>query len=168
MRVTIFKGTTDDRIEIRRHDGSVAATRFPKKGPVPHDAVHWIVEETLGFANGFWGMIAGGLHPEDVQEIAKAAGHASAGRANVPDASIIQLLQAERLVECFEAALWSGGSDAAAIRHMGEAGCATSHVSFPDVTDTQIEQAMARVLALHEDWAPAPVGYALSFDWPRP
>ena len=47
MRVTIFKGQTDDRIEVRRDDGSVAESRFPKKGPVPHDAVHWIVEETL-------------------------------------------------------------------------------------------------------------------------
>ncbi|RJT25036.1 hypothetical protein D5I55_06165 [Chakrabartia godavariana] len=163
MRVTIFKGAVEDRIVIRRADGSVAETRFPKKGPVPHDAVHWIVEETLGLRDGFWGMIAGGRHPEEVQDLAKAAGHASAGRAGVPDASIVQLLQAERLVECFEAALWSGGSDAAAIRHMGEAGCATSHVAFPDVTDAQLEDAMLQVLALHEDWAPAPVGHAISF-----
>lgn len=166
MRVTIFKGETDDRIEIRRNDGSMAETRFPKKGHVPHDAVHLIVEETLGLPNGFWGMVASGHHPEDVQEIAKAAGHASAGRAEVPDASIVQLLQAERLVECFEAALWSGGADAAAIRHMGEAGCATSHVAFPDVGDAHLEDAMLKVLALHEVWTPAPVGHAMSFDWP--
>lgn len=165
MRVTIFKGEADDRIEIRRADGSVAETRFPKKGPVPHDAVHWIVEETLGLPNGFWGMIASGRHQGDVQEIAKAAGHASAGRADVPDASIVQLLQAERLVECFEAALWSGGADAAAIRHMGEAGCATSHVTFPDVTDAQLEDVMLKVLALHEAWMPAPIGQAMTFDW---
>lgn len=166
MRVTIFKGQADDRIEIRRADGSVAETRFPKKGPVPHDAVHWIVEETLGLRAGFWGMIAAGKHPEDVQQIAKAAGHASAGRAGVPDASIVELLQAERLVECFEAALWSGGADAAQIRHMGEAGCATSHVAFPDVTDATLEEVMLQVIALHEDWSPAPVGHSMTFGWP--
>ena len=165
MRVTIFKGEADDRIEIRRADGSVADTRFPKKGPVPHDAVHWIVEETLGLRGGFWGMIAAGKHPEDVQDIAKAAGHASASRASVPDASIVELLQAERLVECFEAGLWSGGADAAAIRHLGEAGCAASHVCFPDVTDAQLEDVMLQVLALHEVWTPAPVGHALTFEW---
>ena len=165
MRVTIFKGQTDDRIEIRRVDGSMAETRFPKKGPVPHDGIHWILEETLGLSNGFWGMIASGHHPKEVQDIAKAAGHASVGRASAPEASIVELLQAERLVECFEAALWSGGSDAASIRHMGEAGCATSHVAFPDVTDAKLEEVMSMVLALHEDWTPAPVGHAMSFDW---
>ncbi len=166
MRVTIVKGSVDDRIEIRLADGSTADTRFPKKGPVPHDAVHWIVEETLGLPDGFWGKIAGGLHPDEVQEMAKAAGHASAARASLPDATIIQLLQAERLVECFEAALWSGGSDAASVRHMGEAGCATSHVDFPAVTDAQIDAAMARVLAMQAEWSPAPVGHSMSFDWP--
>ncbi len=165
MRVTIFKGEVDDRIEIRRADGSAAETRFPKKGPVPHDGVHWIVEETLGLRDGFWGMIAAGKHPEEVQDMAKAAGHASAGRASVPDASIIQLLQAERLVECFEAALWSGGADAASIRHMGEAGCATSHVPFPDLADSQLEDVMLNVLALHENWLPAPLGHVISFEW---
>lgn len=166
MRVTIVKGPVDDRIEIRRADGTEAETRFPKKGPVPHDAVHWIVEETLAIADGFWGMVAGGMHPEQIQEMAKAAGHASAARVNVPDAAIIQLLQAERLVECFEAALWSGGSDAASIRNIASMSCATSHVPFPDVTDAQIEAAMARVLALHASWSPAPVGHSLSFNWP--
>ena len=164
--MTIVKGSVDDRIEIRLADGSTADTRFPKKGPVPHDAVHWIVEETLGLPDGFWGKIAGGLHPDEVQEMAKAAGHASAARASLPDATIIQLLQAERLVECFEAALWSGGSDAASVRHMGEAGCATSHVDFPAVTDAQIDAAMARVLAMQAEWSPAPVGHSMSFDWP--
>jgi len=165
MRVTIVKGSVDDHIEIRRADGSAAETRFPKKGPVPHDAVHWIVEETLALPDGFWGKIADGLHPDQVQDMAKAAGHASAARATVPDADIVQLLQAERLVECFEAALWSGGSDAASVRHMGEAGCATSHVDFPAVTDAQIDLAMTRVLALHADWSSAPVGHSMSFDW---
>jgi len=165
MRVTIVKGSVDDHIEIRRADGSAAETRFPKKGPVPHDAVHWIVEETLALPDGFWGKIADGLHPDEVQEMAKAAGHASAARATVPDADIVQLLQAERLVECFEAALWSGGSDAASVRHMGEAGCATSHVDFPAVTDAQIDGAMTRVLALHADWSSSPVGHSMSFDW---
>ena len=165
MRVTIVKGSVDDRVEIRRVDGSAAETRFPKKGPVPHDAVHWIVEETLAWTDGFWGKIAGGLHPDQVQDIAKAAGHASAARATLPDADIVQLLQAERLVECFEAALWSGGSDAASVRHMGEAGCAASHVDFPAITDAQIDAAMARVLAMHAEWSPAPVGHSLSFDW---
>ncbi len=165
MRVTIVKGIGDDRIDIARPDGTAAHTRFPKKGPVPHDAVHYIVEEALGLKRGFWGMIAGGLHPEDVQEIAKAAGHASAKRADIPDASIVELLQAERLVECFEAALWSGDCDASSLREVARAGCTASHVPLPEMSDAMILAIADRVSALSDAWVPAPVDHCWSFEW---
>jgi hypothetical protein len=77
MLVTIMKGQSDDKITICRADGTTAAAQFPKKGPVPHDAVHLIVEEVLGLAHGFWGMIAAGHDLEDMQDaLASAAiGH---------------------------------------------------------------------------------------------
>ena len=78
MQIRITKGRTDDHIAIRRDDGSEVATRFPKKGPIPHDAVHLAVEGTLGLRDGFWDMIASGHHPEAIADMAKAAGHASA------------------------------------------------------------------------------------------
>ncbi|MEJ2410561.1 MAG: hypothetical protein P8Y48_14945 [Novosphingobium sp.] len=40
--------------------------------------------------------------------ITKACGHASASRAQVPDPAIVELPQAERPVECFEADFWAG------------------------------------------------------------
>lgn len=165
MDVTITKGMADDQIVIVRADGSKAETRFPKKGPVPHDAVHFIVEETLGLTHGFWGMIASGISPDEVQELAKAAGHASAKRADVPDASIVMLLQAERIVESVEAALWSGGTDVDGTRHLAESGCAASYVPVPDLDDGRVAAMLARARALLADWGPAPVGHQLQFRW---
>ena len=77
MLVTIIKGQSDDKITICRADGTTAAAQFPKKGPVPHDAVHLIVEEVLGLAPGVWGMIAAGHDPEDMRDdwASAALGH---------------------------------------------------------------------------------------------
>ena len=89
MQITITKGERSDRIDIQRCASDRVSTTFPHKGPVPHDAVHFYVEDELRISDGFWGMVAGGRHPEEIQEIAKAAGHASAKRASVPDVSIV-------------------------------------------------------------------------------
>jgi len=166
MEITLTKGQRDDCIAVRRLDGSEAVTRFPKKGPVPHDAVHWFVERGLGLEMGFWGLVAAGHHPEDLVELAKAGGHASAKRAAVPDAGIVQLLQAERLVECFEADLWSGHGDDEALLETASAGCGASHVPMPDCppeTVSRIRDALAEFACA---WMDADVGHVARLVWP--
>ncbi|WP_305016849.1 isocitrate lyase/phosphoenolpyruvate mutase family protein [Mycobacterium tuberculosis] len=41
-------------------------TTFPKKGFIPHDAVHVFVERELGLKDAFWGMVKAGRHPEEI------------------------------------------------------------------------------------------------------
>ncbi len=166
MIVTIIKQRDDDRIVIERPAKPPIETRFPKKGPVPHDAVHMIVERALGLRQGFWGMIADGVDPDEVQDIAKAAGHASAKRAQPPEPGIVELLQAERVVECFEAALWDGGADPATLRDIARVACESSFVPLPPLDDAIVDTVMAQVLDLHRTWTPAPVGHSLRYDWP--
>lgn len=163
--VTIIKQRDDDRIVIERPAHPPVETRFPKKGPVPHDAVHMIVERALGLRHGFWGMIASGTDPDEVQEIAKEAGHASAKRASLPEPRIVELLQAERLVECFEAALWDGGADPATLRDIARVACESSYVPMPALDDAAVDGIMAQVLDLHRDWTPAPIGHSIRYDW---
>ena len=165
MRIEITKGHRDDAIRIIRADGSMAATRFPKKGPVPHDAVHYFVERGLGLDDAFWGKIAAGAHPEELAALAKAAGHASASRAGDPDASIVELLQAERLVEGFEAELWSGGDNDDALLAMVEAGCAASHVPLPVFDRSALGAARTALHAFAAEWVAAPVGHVVRLDW---
>ena len=152
MRATIVHTPRECRIAIERADGSRADTSIPHKGPFPHDAMHYAVERELGLARGFWGLVADGHHPDDLAAMAKAAGHASASRAGVPEAHIVELLQAERLVECFEADLWGGPSDGETLRSVYDAACASSHVPCLPLDDLCIAAIRASVARLSAEW----------------
>jgi hypothetical protein len=166
MRITITKGERKDRIEAARADGSRVETRFPHKGPIPHDAVHFHVESTLQLGDAFWGMVAAGRHPEEVADIAKAGGHASAKRATEADDSIVGLVQAERVVECFEADLWSGGTTSPeTIRDAIAAGCAQSLVPTIDVSDEAVAAIQSSLKDLVVRWPAAAPGEKLVLDW---
>lgn len=161
MNVVISKGESRDRIGIVRADGSRAETSFAKKGPFPHDAVHYAVERHLGLAHGFWGMVATGRHPEEISGLAKAAGHASAARAGIPEAHIVELVQAERLVECFEAEMWGGPSDPETFRSVALAACAQSNVPLPDLDAGRVAAIRAELHALARQWE----GGRIDFSW---
>ncbi len=161
MRATIVHTPRECRIVFERADGSRADTSIPHKGPFPHDAMHYAVEREMGLAQGFWGLVAGGRHPDELAAMAKAAGHASASRAGVPQAHIVELLQAERLVECFEADLWGGPSDGDTLRSVYAAACASSHVPCLPLGDPCIAAIRAEVARLSAAWQ----GGRLELDW---
>lgn len=165
MRIEITKGQRGDRIAVSRSDGSRAETVVPHKGPVPHDAVHWFVERELRLARGFWGMVAAGYHPDDLVEVAKAGGHASAKRAAVPAAEIVELLQAERLVECFEADLWGGGGAAEDLIALAETACGYSAVPLPKLDAAGVERIRKGISAFAGEWTGAAQGHVAVLDW---
>ena len=165
MKIEIIKRANHDDIRITRDDESLAHTTFPKKGFFPHDAVHVVVEEELGLNNAFWGMIAKGNDPEDIQELAKQAGHASAKRAREPDALIIELLQAERIVECFEAEMWGAPADLETLQGVIDAACESSFVPTIKLSAETVSTIRKRLSDLSNDWTPAPTGKTISFEW---
>lgn len=166
MEITITKGAAEDRIAIDHGNGCRMETSFPKKGFIPHDAVHLFVEAELGLKQGFWGMVAAGRHPEEIAGIAKAAGHASASRNRVPDVNIVELLQAERIVECFEADQWSGSTGPIEdLLAMAEVACAASHVAMPAIDHGQVESIRTAIIAFAKDWMAAPIGQTASLTW---
>jgi hypothetical protein len=161
MDVTIIKGSSEDGISMIRADGSRAETKFAKKGPFPHDAVHYAVEKHLRFTHGFWGMVAGGHHPEDIQEIVKAAGHASAKRADEPEPHIVELLQAKRIVECFEADMWAGQAEEAMLLETISVACNHSHVPAPPMDGSKIAAIRDELAVLNAQWASG----RIEFSW---
>jgi len=165
MRITLTKGERVDRIVIERADGTHAGFDFPKKGPVPHDAFHFFVERELGMKAGFWGLVAGGMDPEAVGQMAAEAGHASAKRARVPEGSIVELLQAERLVECFEAESWSGGSDDAGIMAMAKPGWLASHVPPPTGVEARLGTIRASIADFSKTWLALAQREAVTLEW---
>ena len=169
MRITITKGEKDDRLEMERPDGSHASTRFPHKGPIPHDFLHYAVESELGFDRGFWGLVESGHHPEEVQDIAKVAGHASAKRAQVPAGDFVAAIQAERIVEAFEADHWSGGAgDASGIIYMANAGCEQSLVPPAPMDEQAVERIRSRIADFTGRWKAIAPGDSIVLEWPRP
>lgn len=166
MQITITKGASQDHIAVERADGSRTAFGFPKKGPYPHDAYHYFVERELGMQAGFWGLVARGMEPDAVQALAAAGGHASAKRAEEPDPAIVPLLQAERLVECFEAASWSGGADDAMIMAMAEPAWASSHVPPPAGVPERLGSIRAALDDFLGQWRDAPENAAFALTWP--
>lgn len=168
MRIAITKGASGDRIVVTRADGSSASFGFPRKGLYPHDAFHFFVERGLGMTRGFWGLVASGMAPEAIQELALAGGHASAKRAAAPDPAIIELIQAERLVECFEAASWSGGADDAGIMAMAEPGWVAGLVPPPPGVPEKLGAIRAALDAFLDEWRALPEGGTLELEWVAP
>ena len=166
MKIEITKGANQDRVAVERADGSRAAFGFPKKGPYPHDAFHFFIERELNLQTGFWGLVASGMEPDAVQAMAAAGGHASAKRAAEPDAAIVPLLQAERLVECFEAASWGGGGDDAMIMAMAEPAWAGSHVPPPAGVPEKLGAIRSALDAFLGQWRDAPENATFALEWP--
>ncbi|MFM7403605.1 MAG: hypothetical protein ACKO1N_05800 [Erythrobacter sp.] len=160
------KGRRQDHVTVTRDDGSRADFSFAKKGPYPHDAFHFFVERALKMQGGFWGLVASGKAPGDVQALALAGGHASAKRAGTPDPGIVQLLQAERLVECFEAGSWGGGADDAMIMAMAEPAWATSLVPPPSGVPAALSAIREGLDPFVEAWTDLPEGQTLELEWP--
>jgi hypothetical protein len=165
MRIELVKGTTHDTLRVTRADGSRAEAQVSKKGPLPHDGVHVAVEQGLGFRRGFFGLIAEGRHPDDIAGLASAMGHSSASKAHVPDPSIIELIQAERLVECFEAEIWGGPADLATLQSVADAAFSASLVPRVVLTAQGVEAVRARLAALNAAWTPLPVGGLIDYAW---
>lgn len=165
MNIRITKGSVQDQITVRRPDGSAVQTSFPHKGPFPHDAMHFIVETQLRFRSAFWGRVFAGADPDQVGAIAKAGGHHSSVRSEQPDADIIQLLQAERLVECFEADLWSEPTEIATLRSVLSAACAQSRIGVPELGDDDIRAIREALSRLHTQWRELAPGESLTLCW---
>lgn len=154
------------RVTVHRPDGPPVADRVPGKGSLPHDLVHLVVEESLGLRNAFWGRVSDGASFRGVGEIAKAGGHASSKRSRDVASDVVELVQAERIVECFEAELDGGPTDTRTLNEVLAAGCRESAVPAPIVADEAIRAIRSRLLECLRDWRELPVGAALSMDWP--
>jgi hypothetical protein len=67
LRIEFKKGTDQHMLICTRKDGSVTwmqADRFF----IIHDLTHYVVEKTLNFRHGFYGLVAGGLNITDFED----------------------------------------------------------------------------------------------------
>ena len=115
---------------------------------LPHDLVHYVVEDELGLQFGFWGLIAAGAKLQSVQ----AYGARDPRRIPPQDdplvaAHIDELLTAEGFVAAFSG-LPGTGPD-------------------PELEPGQVERIRARIAELNERWQATGPEEVLRLRWPR-
>lgn len=146
MRLTFTKrGGKHDDLVIDRAERPPEKIACPKQGIIPHDMVHYAVENALAH-RGFLGLVAGG---------AAAAFETTGGESEEA---------IERLVETFQAELWGGRVPSAdLIATYEHACCARGHPAVP-VSPADVDAIRARLEQLTEKWAALPVNESLTLE----
>lgn len=145
MHLVFTKGSAKvDRMDVVR-DGVVAeGIDCPKQGIIPHDMVHYAVENTLQ-ARGFVHRVADG--------------EAATFRMQANDESD----GVERLVEVFQADGWSGWTGAPAdLIDLYRVTCTARACTPLPVGVDDMRAVRDRILALTDAWTAVPVGGSLT------
>lgn len=146
MKLQALRGARADKADLLRclrTDGSATSTPMPRQGTLPHDLIHYVVESTLGWRHGFYGMVAGGADIGWTMERVH-----DAASADVAD----QAIHAEAVVESLQAQLWSGVFDDIMFVDGVRAACAARGRSVPPLPDGCGAALFAAVLALDARW----------------
>ena len=142
LRFTKGSGSVD-LLELRRGDGEPAIVECPKQRIIPHDMVHFAVEEVLG-ARGFLTRVRDG----------EAAGTRMAGN---PTSDGV-----ERLVEVMQADGWSPGQPALALIDLYRVTCDARACLMLPIDVATIEGLRSRIAALTTAWENVPVGGSMA------
>jgi hypothetical protein len=146
MRIQFTKQSGKyDRMTCLRIDGTTTSCPMPKQGILPHDFVHYVVEDTLDLRQGFWGIIAIGVGFPNTEPPWDAA------EFNLPD--LTQALQAESLVECFQAEMWNGFQVSENFAEILQVTCHTRNVPAPEnISPEQLAQVRLRLQYFSQQW----------------
>lgn len=137
------RGGKHDDLTIVRDGGAVETIECPKQGIIPHDMVHYAVESVLTH-QGFLSLVKQG----------EALAFATAGGASEE--------AMERLVETFQAELWSGRVPAAEVIAMYQHACAARGHAPAPVSAADVEAVRKRLDALTMAWREVAVNGVLT------
>lgn len=145
----------DDHVVYRMHAGPVTAD-------LPHDLVHYTVEDALGISDGIWGAIAGGV-------VFRSMKHVSGRRPpHAAERSVALIRQYRDYLQ--RAELLGGFIESVSDRPEADWPRLTAATFRSRPSDAPGIEAVARaVAALRETeqrWQALPVGAKLALDWP--
>lgn len=156
MLVRFTKGPVageSDILTCVRPDGSTTRTEMLRQGLLPHDAFHFVVENTLGWRDAFFGQVARG---EPVETVAAKL------HGRHPEWSkMTQALQAESLVECLQTEQCNGATDPATFAQSLVLTCRRRGVPPPDITPEELGQVRTALRELGAAWRPLLPGASL-------
>ena len=144
MQLIFTKGPgKTDRLDVVRADGAVETIECPKQRIIPHDMVHYAVEQVM-VRRGFLRRVQAGE---------------PAAFTMRPEAESDAV---ERLVEVFQGDAWSGsGSPAAEMIELYRVTCDARSCPMLPVTETDIVEVKSGMAALTEQWEAVAVGQTL-------
>ena len=150
MQLIFTKGSgKHDTMEVIRHGVLAESIACPKQGIIPHDMVHYAVENTLQ-KRGFIGRILDG----EATSFQMAAESESDG--------------VERLVEVFQADGWSGwGTPATDMLDLYQVTCNARQCEPLAIQADDLEAVRKRILELTAQWQSIPVGNTLALQFER-
>ncbi|NML62511.1 hypothetical protein HHL21_15800 [Massilia sp. RP-1-19] len=129
---------------------------MPRQGILPHDLIHYVVEDAFGYTRGFLGMVASG---SDIG-FAMEQSH-DANNSELAD----QAAHAEAIVESLQAQLWSGAFDAVQFDEGLRSACVVRGRPVPDIKGVDVgERLYMAVLALTATWQVVPSYGILELD----
>ncbi|GAB2196141.1 hypothetical protein [Sessilibacter sp. MAH4] len=144
MKLIFTKGADKyDQLVIHRDDTSPQIIDCPKQGIIPHDMVHYAVENTLN-KRGFVVQAIENELPDSLTEYDDESNGV------------------ERLVEVFQADGWSGwSSEPATLLDLYQVTCNARRCEPLNLQEHDIEAVRQNILQLTQLWQPIAVGESL-------
>jgi hypothetical protein len=152
----LAKNDKYDQLRCIRLNGSETSTMMPRQGVLPHDLIHYVVENALGYDHGFLGLVAKGA---DIS-FAMAQTHDIANQAVA-----CQAAHAEAIVESLQAQLWSGDFDLDMSQSGLTLACEMRGQPVPDLGRVDVRnQLYAGVMSLAGRWQQLPFHASIELD----
>lgn len=158
MKIRLTKAKEDKlgTLTCLRDDGSVT---WQPSSPyfARHDLIHYAVETTLGYREGFLGLVAAGKGLDEFGT-----------RNGVKDTYTLEEAWAESIVGVLQWPTIGGGPEpspaefAAALQE----GCEAHGMPAPEVSPAQLERIRMHVRALHRAWDRLPPGATMELTFP--
>ena len=148
---------------VARDDGVVYRLGGGPATPgIPHDLVHYTVEDSLGLSDGIWGAIAGGVVFRSMTHVSgRRPPHAAARSAEMIRVHRDSLQRAEVIGGFVEHLVDHGDADLQKVMRMALS-------TRPDVVLDQasVRRAVYALREAAERWRTVPVGGQLTCHWP--
>ncbi len=142
-----------DTLTCIRPDGTSTHGEMPRQGILPHDALHFVVEATLGWHDAFFGQVARGATLDHLTTTLHGA--------KIERSRPTQALQSECLVECLQSETWGGTSDPATFAETLVLTCRRRSVPPPDIDAEELTRVRLALREFGAAWRPLGPGQSL-------
>lgn len=142
-----------DSVMCVNPDGSNTTCPMARQGVLPHEALHFVVEKTLGWHDAFFGQVARSGNLESVT--------LKLHDLDIDRAKNTQAVQSEALVECLQAEQANAPADPAGFALNLLASCRRRGVPPPDIDANELVRVRVALREFGAAWRPLAPGAAL-------